>query len=141
MVIEKTILDKVQGEIEEKSIAEHEEEEQESVSKEIKWKKSHQKLLYKILKYNPIDPINDFYHKIIEYFGYVEKEQRLQWWAANIWVKQAVRLLWRYEAVYEDGELFPDYGGGIVISNHNSHIDPFLRSSTSLNFGQISLNF
>ncbi|MBN1215981.1 MAG: 1-acyl-sn-glycerol-3-phosphate acyltransferase [Candidatus Lokiarchaeota archaeon] len=124
MVIEKTILDKIEKEIEEKSIAEHEEEEQ-VVSHEIQWKKPHQNFLYNLLKYNPIDPLNDFYHKIIEHFGLVEKEQRLQWWAANIWVKQAARLMWRYDATYEDGELFPDYGGGIVVSNHESHLDPF----------------
>ena len=124
MVIEKTILDKVEKEIEEKSIAEYEEEENLS-SKDINWRKPHQKFLYNILKYNPIDPLNDFYHKIIEQFGLEEKEQRIQWWIANIWVKQAARIMWRFDAVYEDGELFPDYGGGIVVSNHESHLDPF----------------
>ncbi|MBY9006031.1 MAG: 1-acyl-sn-glycerol-3-phosphate acyltransferase [Candidatus Lokiarchaeota archaeon] len=124
MAIEKTILDKVEKEIVEKSITEHEEEEGDT-SDNIKWKKPNIKFLYNLLKYNPIDPLNDFYHKIIEHFGLVEKEQRVQWWLANIWVKQAVRILWRYESVYEDGELFPDYDGGIVVSNHESHLDPF----------------
>ncbi len=124
MVTSKSELDKELEEIKQKGIGDWEAEE-ESKSEELKWKKPHQNTLYKILKYNPIDPINDFYHEIIDLLELTEKEQRIQWWLAEIWVKQAMRLIWRYEAVYEDGELFPEYGPGIVVSNHESHLDPF----------------
>ncbi len=126
MVIEKTVLDETEKKIREKTIGDFEQEEYEKEHKEvIEWKKPHQDLLYKILKYNPIDPLNDLYHKMIDYFGFTEKEKKLQWWIANVWVKQAARLMWRFEATYEDGEMFPEYSGGIVVSNHESHLDPF----------------
>ncbi|MBD3211417.1 MAG: hypothetical protein GF311_02325 [Candidatus Lokiarchaeota archaeon] len=124
MVTSKSELEKEVEEIKQKSIGEWEAEEA-SKAEELKWKKPHQNTLYKILKYNPIDPLNDIYHKIIDMLELTEKEQRIQWWLAEIWVKQAMRLIWRYEAVYEDGELFPEYGPGIIVSNHESHLDPF----------------
>jgi 1-acyl-sn-glycerol-3-phosphate acyltransferase len=129
MVTSKSELEKEVDEIKQKTIGEWEAEEG-SKAEELKWKKPHQNTLYKILKYNPIDPINDFYHKIIDMLELTDKEQRLQWWAANIYVKWAMRAIWRYEAVYEDGELFPEYGGGIVVSNHESHLDPFFVGGT-----------
>lgn len=129
MVTSKSELEKEVEEIKQKSIGDWEAEE-ESKSEELKWKKSHQNTLYKILKYNPIDPINDIYHKIIDLLDLTEKEQKIQWWIAEIYVKQAMRLIWRYEAVYEDGELFPEYGAGIIVSNHESHLDPFFVGGT-----------
>ncbi|MEJ2248274.1 MAG: lysophospholipid acyltransferase family protein [Candidatus Lokiarchaeota archaeon] len=121
MVISKTDVKKDESELEEKhEIVSIEEEEKEDL-----FKKPHQNLLYKILKLNPIDPLNDIYHKIIDLLELTEAEKRVQWWLAEIYIKQAARLFWRHEAVYEDGELFPEYESGVVVSNHESHLDPF----------------
>ena len=143
-MVEQTDIEEKLEEIEEKSIGEWEAEEAEQKSEELKWKKPHQNMLYKILKYNPIDPLNDLYHKILDQLGWSETEQRLQWWAANIWVKFVGRLLWRVDVKYEDGDLFPEYGGGIVVSDHNSHLDPFFCGMTcnhKINFMSKPENF
>ncbi|MEJ2279390.1 MAG: lysophospholipid acyltransferase family protein [Candidatus Lokiarchaeota archaeon] len=121
MVINETDLKQDKSEFEEKHEIMPNDEEQ----KEKLFKKPHQNLLYKILKLNPIDPLNDFYHKIIDLFELTESEKRIQYWIGEIYVRQAARLFWRHEAVYEDGELFPEYESGILVSNHESHLDPF----------------
>jgi 1-acyl-sn-glycerol-3-phosphate acyltransferase len=121
--------------IRQKTIGEWEAEE-ERPSEELKWKKPHQNFLYKILKYNPIDPLNDIYRNIINQLGLKESEQRIQWWLAEIWIKHACRLLWRFDCVYEDGLLFPDTEPCIVVSDHNSHLDPFFCGMT--NFRKIN---
>jgi 1-acyl-sn-glycerol-3-phosphate acyltransferase len=129
--------------IEQKSIGEWEAEE-EQVSDELKWKKPHQNFLYKILKYNPIDPLNDLYQKILDQLGLSDREQRIQWWLANIYIKQIGRLLWRFDAVYEDGQLPPDTEPAIMVSDHNSHLDPFFAGMTcdrKINFMSKPENF
>lgn len=129
--------------IETKGIGEWEAEE-ETLSDELKWKKPHQNFLYKIIKYNPIDPINDFYQRFIDLLGVSDTEQRIQWWLANIYIKQAGRLLWRFDAVYEDGQLFPDTEPAIIVSDHNSHLDPFFCGMTcnrKINFMSKPENF
>ena len=67
---------------------------------ELKWEKKHEDILYKILKYNPIDAINDVYHDIIDKLNLTDLEQRLQWWAAYIYVKFVLRALWNFKVKY-----------------------------------------
>jgi len=97
----------------------------EKLQEELKLEKPHQNALYKVLKYNPIDPLNDLYRNIIDRLNLNELESKLQWWAATIWVKQAVRMLWNFKAEYPTRNMFPEWGPVILVSSHVSHLDPF----------------
>ena len=44
--------------------------------------KRHQNWTYQILKYNPIDPLNDLWRYIIKRLDLEDIEGKLQWWAA-----------------------------------------------------------
>lgn len=98
---------------------------EEKMKEELKYEKRHQDWMYKLLKYNPIDPINDLYRYIIKRLDLKKIEGRLQWWAAYIYIKWAARTFWNFKSVYPKGNMFPEYGPGILIGNHESHIDPF----------------
>ncbi|MFW9785299.1 MAG: lysophospholipid acyltransferase family protein [Candidatus Heimdallarchaeota archaeon] len=98
---------------------------EEKMQEELKYEKRHQDWTYKILKFNPIDPLNDLYRYIIKRLELKQIEGRLQWWAAYIYIKWAVRTFWNFKAEYPKGNMFPEYGPGILVGNHESHIDPF----------------
>ncbi|MFX1365498.1 MAG: lysophospholipid acyltransferase family protein [Promethearchaeota archaeon] len=98
---------------------------EEKMQEELKYEKRHQDWMYKILKYNPIDPLNDLYRYIVRRLGFKNIEGRLQWWAAFIYIKWAARTFWNFKMEYPKGNMFPEYGPGILIGNHESHIDPF----------------
>jgi len=55
---------------------------EEKMQEELKYEKRHQDWTYKILKYNPIDPLNDLYRYIIKRLDLKQIEGRLQWWMA-----------------------------------------------------------
>ncbi len=93
--------------------------------KDLEYTKAHQSIAYKILKHNPIDSINYYYRKFIEKNDLLKYEGRLQWWAAYIYVKFVARTLWSFRAEHLSGDLFPEWGAGIIVSNHESHLDPF----------------
>lgn len=98
-------------------------------SEELVYTKKSQNWLYKILKYNPIDPINDYFLKTLEKLDLYDKGHQFQWWLAfGIWCKNALRLFWRYEW---EGELAPEHGAAILVSNHESHLDPFFVGGAS----------
>jgi len=101
------------------------ETELEKLKGELEYDKRHQGALYKILKYNPIDPLNDLYRHLIKRLQLEKIEGRLQWWAAYFYVKAACRILWNFKSEYPKGNMFPEYGPGIVASSHSSHLDPF----------------
>jgi len=92
---------------------------------ELHYDKRHQNWVYQILKYNPIDPLNDLYRQAIDRLNIEEMEGKLQWWAAYIYIKLFARLLWNFKAEYPLGNIFPNYGPGILVGNHESHLDPF----------------
>ena len=98
---------------------------EEKEQEELEFGKRHQNATYKILKYNPIDPLNDLYRKAIKRLDIEDIEGQLQWWAAFIYIKFFARLLWNYKAEYPQGNMFPEYGPGILVGNHESHLDPF----------------
>ncbi len=106
-------------ELERKKSTEH------KMQEELKYQKRHQDWTYKIMKFNPIDPLNDLYRYIIKRLDLKKIEGRLQWWAAYIYIKQAARMFWNFKAEYPKGNMFPEYGPGILVANHESHIDPF----------------
>jgi 1-acyl-sn-glycerol-3-phosphate acyltransferase len=98
---------------------------EEKMQEELKLEKRHQNWLYKIMKFNPIDPLNDLYRYIIRRLDLKEIEGKLQWWAAYIYVKWAVRTFWNFKTEYPKGNLFPEYDPGILVGSHESHLDPF----------------
>jgi len=88
-------------------------------------KKTHN-WIYKLLKLNPIDPINDYIHNILEKMELTEKSFDFQWMLAYIWCKFALRTFWNYKA---EGPLPPEYGAAVIVSNHQSHLDPFFTGA------------
>jgi len=103
-------------------------------AEEIKDEKKHvsgaskqfQEILNFILKYNPIDPLNRLVRKFFGTFDLLDKTDRLFYWGAFPIIRNICRMYWNMRV---EGEMFPDYGGGIVASNHVSHLDPFFVSS------------
>ncbi len=92
---------------------------------ELEYTKQHQNWVYKILKYNPIDPLNDLYRYIIKRLDLEHIEGRLQWWGAYIYIKFFARTLWNFKIIYPKGNMFPEYGPAILVGSHESHLDPF----------------
>ncbi len=103
---------------------------EEKMQKELKYEKSHQKWTYKILKYNPIDPLNDLWRYIIKRLDLKKIEGRLQWWAAYIYIKFFARTLWNFKAIYPKGNMFPEYTAAILVGSHESHLDPFFYGAS-----------
>ncbi|MFW9899012.1 MAG: lysophospholipid acyltransferase family protein [Candidatus Thorarchaeota archaeon] len=90
---------------------------------ELLYKKKTHNWIYKILKLNPIDPINNFIRSILDKLTIQEEADEFQWWIAyGIWCKAAMRLFWNYRV---EGPISPEHGGAVIVSNHNSHLDPF----------------
>ncbi len=110
-----------------KSAEEKEKENYDIVEKELdlKYEARHQNILYKILKYNPIDWLNNQYRKFIDIHHFNEIECELQWWAAYIYVKEVLRKVFNHRVENPYKTLFPEYGPGVIVSNHESHFDPF----------------
>ncbi|KKN09905.1 hypothetical protein LCGC14_1041950 [marine sediment metagenome] len=96
---------------------------------DLEYSKRHQNWTYKILKYNPIDPLNDLWRYIIKRLDLEHIEGRLQWWAAYIYIKWAARTFWNFKVIYPKGNMFPEYGPVILVGSHESHIDPFFYGS------------
>ncbi len=89
--------------------------------------KTMQDIMGFILKYNPIDPINDFARKVLSKFDLEDKFVALNWWGwAFPWIRYICRAYWNLRV---EGEMFPEYGGIIYCTNHVSHIDPFFVSA------------
>jgi 1-acyl-sn-glycerol-3-phosphate acyltransferase len=98
---------------------------EEKMKEELKYEKRHQDWTYKLMKFNPIDPLNDLYRYIIKRLDLKKIEGRLQWWAAYIYIKWAVRTFWNFKTEYPRGNMFPEWGPGILVGSHESHLDPF----------------
>ncbi|MBY9004905.1 MAG: 1-acyl-sn-glycerol-3-phosphate acyltransferase [Candidatus Lokiarchaeota archaeon] len=98
---------------------------EDKMKNDLEYEKQHENFLYKLLKNNPIDAMNEKYREFIKNRDIEKVEGRLQWWAAYIYVKLVCRLLWNFKAEYPNKNMFPEYGPGIVVANHLSHIDPF----------------
>ena len=95
---------------------------EEKKDEDLVYRKESHNWIYKLLKLNPIDPINDYIHVILEKLDLTEKSYDFQWMLAYIWCKFAMRFFWNYKA---EGPLPPEYGAAIIVSNHKSHLDPF----------------
>ncbi|MFX1236110.1 MAG: lysophospholipid acyltransferase family protein [Promethearchaeota archaeon] len=121
-----------------KNLLQWEQEEKPLDDGELHFEKPTNEIVNQILKYNPIDPLNVLYRRFIELLNFKEQEKELQWWGANIYVHAATRFIWRIDVQNVEGHIFPQYGnnagkGGILISNHESHFDPFFVGSATEN--------
>ena len=123
MVIPKTDLKETQKEIKKEKVKLEIEEK----DTDLLYEKPHEKFLYKILKYNPIDYINNILRSIFNKFTIQDEVDQFQWWIAyGIWCKAATRLFWNYRA---EGPIAPEHGGAVIVSNHNSGIGMLMRNS------------
>jgi 1-acyl-sn-glycerol-3-phosphate acyltransferase len=93
--------------------------------KELNLQKKEPNFLYKLLRYNPIDIGNDIWRKIVRKMNLSDQHNTLQYWAAYFYTRAVARMLWRTKIERVDNDLPPEYGPGILIGNHNSHLDPF----------------
>ncbi|MHA1734407.1 MAG: lysophospholipid acyltransferase family protein [Promethearchaeota archaeon] len=84
--------------------------------------KGAEKVLGKILAYNPFDPFNKFVRDVLDKFNLLDKTDKLWYWSMWSPVRQFLRFYWNYRV---EGSMFPDFGSGIVVANHQSHLDPF----------------
>jgi 1-acyl-sn-glycerol-3-phosphate acyltransferase len=85
-----------------------------------------QKTLSKILEATGglgFDWGNTLVQEILSKLGLTEKAQNTLYWFTWISLRSLTRALWKMK-IY--GEMFPDYGTGVVVGNHVSHVDPFL---------------
>jgi len=94
-------------------------------SEEQIFQKKQHNFLYKILRYNPFDLANDLLLKVLKKLNLREKYHELSYWGGFIWAKEAMRKLWSHRFENVGGSMFPEYGGAIMVGNHQSHIDPF----------------
>ncbi|GAB4326789.1 MAG: hypothetical protein Kow0069_33490 [Promethearchaeota archaeon] len=84
-----------------------------------------QKTLAKILEYTQFDRANRAMRDLLDKFNLLDKTDRMFYWNAWVYVRQLMRTAWSFRIT---GEMFPEYGPGIVVANHQSHIDPFFVS-------------
>ncbi|MGQ4873368.1 MAG: 1-acyl-sn-glycerol-3-phosphate acyltransferase [Promethearchaeia archaeon] len=97
----------------------------EIIQEEQLFKKPHENFLYKLLKWNIFDTANDLWRNLLDKLNLLEKHDELQWWAAFIWAKEAMRKFWNLKVEYQDKRLPLEYGPAIIVGNHQSHLDPF----------------
>lgn len=84
--------------------------------------KQAQKILGRLLKRNPVDAVNRFTRWFLDKFHLLAKTDRMFYWSAWVVVRQFMRAYWNWRV---EGAMFPDFGRGIVVANHQSHLDPF----------------
>ncbi|HMF29844.1 MAG TPA: lysophospholipid acyltransferase family protein [Candidatus Lokiarchaeia archaeon] len=87
-----------------------------------------QKALSKILKSTQglgFDWANKVWRDVLAQFGLIDKAEKTLYWITWVGLRTLCRLAWKCH-VY--GEMFPEYGAGIVVGNHVSHVDPFFIS-------------
>ncbi|TFH27562.1 MAG: 1-acyl-sn-glycerol-3-phosphate acyltransferase [Promethearchaeota archaeon] len=81
-----------------------------------------------LLKNNPFDPFCDWARKKMRNLGVLEVfDEFIYWNVGRANFIQVFRTFWGYEI--EGKENFPEYGGALVIANHQSELDPFLVGS------------
>ncbi|OLS13363.1 MAG: 1-acyl-sn-glycerol-3-phosphate acyltransferase [Promethearchaeota archaeon CR_4] len=87
-----------------------------------------QKMLSKVLESTGglgIDLMNNVFVDILEKLGLFEKMSKTLYWSTWLWLRTFFRIAWKGR-VY--GDMFPEYGSGIFVGNHVSHLDPFMLS-------------
>ncbi len=84
-----------------------------------------QKTLSKILEATGglgYDWANTLVREILSKFGLLDKAENTLYWTTWIGLRLLCRSAWNCK-IY--GEMFPEYGSGVVVGNHVSHADPF----------------
>ncbi|WP_457916383.1 lysophospholipid acyltransferase family protein [Candidatus Lokiarchaeum ossiferum] len=81
-----------------------------------------------LIKCNPIDPLSNISRKVMKRFGVLDIFDDFIYW--NVGRTNFIKLFktyWKYPI--RGKENFPEYGGALVIANHQSELDPFLVGS------------
>jgi len=85
-------------------------------------------LLKLLLKHNPIDPLVDWSRNALKTLGVLDLFDDFVYW--NVGRANFIRIFRKYWTYNITGkENFPEYGGALVIANHQSELDPFLVGS------------
>jgi len=85
-----------------------------------------QKTLSKILETTGgfgYDWLNDIWRSVLDKLGLLDKVERTTYWVTWLWLRTFFKIAWKGR-IY--GEMFPDFGSGIFVGNHVSHVDPFI---------------
>lgn len=81
-----------------------------------------------LLKKNPFDPICDWSRKKMQDLGVLDIfDEFIYWNVGRANFIQIFRKFWGYDITGKEN--FPEYGGALVIANHQSELDPFLVGS------------
>ncbi len=81
-----------------------------------------------LIKCNPIDPLATISRKIMKTFGVLDVFDDFVYWnLGHCNFNKLFKTYWKYPV--RGKENFPEYGGALVISNHQSELDPFLVGS------------
>ena len=85
--------------------------------------------LKKIVNNNPYDKFFNWQYNLVEKLG-IKNVFDTHWYYTGGWnsFRTIFKLLWGYNTM--GSENFPEYGPGIVISNHQSELDPFLTGTS-----------
>ena len=87
-----------------------------------------QKMLAKLLQVTGglgYDWGNTLLREILSKFNLLDKAENTLYWATWVSLRAFCRVAWKCK-IY--GEMFPEYGAGVVVGNHVSHADPFFIS-------------
>ncbi len=49
--------------------------------------------------------------------------------SGQIYIRWAARIFWNFKIEYPKGNMFPEWGPGILVGSHESHLDPFFYGS------------
>ncbi|MHA1584902.1 MAG: lysophospholipid acyltransferase family protein [Promethearchaeota archaeon] len=92
--------------------------------------KSHKRSPFKspfvkiLLECNLIDPFSTFTRKIMRKIGVVDVYDEAYYWNGRQFIRDFIKKFWKYNIKGESN--FPEYGGAVVVSNHQSELDPFI---------------
>jgi 1-acyl-sn-glycerol-3-phosphate acyltransferase len=92
-------------------------------------KPSLKKLFFKtLIKCNPLDPFCQISRDLMKLLGVLDGYDERYYWAMRNQFRKIFQKYWGYDL--KGFTNFPDSGGALVISNHQSELDPFLVGSS-----------
>ena len=100
-----------------------------STKRKVQKKPSLKKLFLKtLIKCNPIDPFCSISRDLMKFLGVLDGYDERYYWAMRNQFRKIFQKYWGYKL--KGPANFPSSGGALVISNHQSELDPFLVGSS-----------
>ena len=87
-------------------------------------KKSGNSIVKKMMKKNPFDPTMAWGREQLKKIGMLDIWDSAWHWNGWNLFRNSFKALWGYKVTGREN--FPEYGPGVVVSNHQSELDPFL---------------